>query len=190
MAEAFARGDVHGMLCYVGSHHRLAFVYANAPHLKEKGLYETALVDAYTGANMRMIDGSMDSETVFQMFLDADRERLRMAGSAFPDGSMDIYRGVSGEGSETDQGWSWTSSIQVACWFAAFHDRPKPLVFGTVAEPDEVLFAWEKRQESEIVIRPDTRVVMKISESEIAAFTVRQEAKIRRDTEAILRGDL
>jgi hypothetical protein len=96
--EEFARGDIEGVLCLINSGARLDFVIDNAQMLKQRGLLERALLDAWTGANSNIRHWSLSfTRSMFGSF--ADRERLLAAGQPLPgEGPFTLYRGVAGHG--------------------------------------------------------------------------------------------
>lgn len=125
------------------------FFMENMFLLKRRGMYETALVDAYTSTDT--IWSYRDLEFLFGY---ADRNKLRAAGDPIPDGKLTLYRGVSGLlGKRKVSGMSWTRSLELARWFANWRNTPNPTVYETVASTDDVYFYTNGREEQEFVLR-------------------------------------
>ena len=115
--DALSSGDVGGFLAYASNEDGLALVLHNMKRLRERGLYEEALLWGFTSSrenNYRWFTKLAD------MFHKADRTRLRQVGDALPgDGPFTLYRGVAGNGrARRVRGFSWTEDLQVAKWFA------------------------------------------------------------------------
>lgn len=86
------------------------------------------------------------------LFLQCEPQKLRALGRPMPLGSVELYRGVSGEGRA--KGLSWTTRLDVACWFAWRSRKGRPTVYRTVAEPKDILVIPEKLGEWEYIIVP------------------------------------
>jgi hypothetical protein len=91
------------------------------------------------------------------MLTDADKERFRAAGDPLPSaGPFKLYRGVAGlRGHRAIGGYSWTSSIDVAAWFANRFSAmlPDPAVY-TLWVPEEYVMAYtDGRQEQEFIVQ-------------------------------------
>ena len=74
----------------------MVLVIDNQVALKDRGIYEEALVMAFTGA--RMNHSQLPEGVLSFLFEQADKSKLRAAGDANPNEPTTIYRGVSGHG--------------------------------------------------------------------------------------------
>jgi hypothetical protein len=156
--ERFAHDDIEGVLCLISSGARLDFICDNAQLLKERGLFERGLLDAWTGANTNIRYWSLSfTEYIFGSF--SDRGRLLAAGQPLPgEGPFTLYRGVAGHGAARRiRGISWTASVERAGWFATvfyaerFH-LPNPCIYRTTVEKEHVLAYSNDRQEEEFLV--------------------------------------
>jgi len=93
--EAFRAGDAGGMVCLMDNTVGLAFVFDNVWALLERGIFEEALVHAYT---LTRVNFSRWSTSALRFLFDrADRAKLRAAGDPMPAGDrFALYRGVAG----------------------------------------------------------------------------------------------
>ena len=136
--EAFAKGDAEGFTSSAYSTGgTLAIVVDNGNLLMKRGIYEAALVHGYTGC--KWSHRLWDMDVIQSLFDLGDREKLRAVGAPLPGpGPFTVYRGVSREGKERQvDGMSWTTSLDVACFFALVwkHD---PAVYQATVSADEV----------------------------------------------------
>ncbi len=156
-AEAVAdleQGDYLGFLIKGDNLYSLDLVCFNAPVLKELGVYEPALLHAITAT--RTNNRRWPLRELKAMFDQADRERLRAAGSPLPSpGPFTLYRGVAGRGAARRvRGFSWTSSFERAAWFARrfgslLHD---PTVYRVTVSEEAVLVYDNGRSEEEFIV--------------------------------------
>ena len=88
-----------------------------------------------------------------------DRDKLRDAGDTLQgNGPFVLYRGVCGRGrARRIRGYSWTSDLDRAKWFAVWNDQEDPAVFVATVEAEDVLFCADDREEKEFVLdlKPD-----------------------------------
>jgi len=165
--QAFEARDVLGFLCYADNHNALALVFDNSYSLRERGMYEKALLEAYSGTRTNHHHWSPD--TLRFMFDRADRARLRAAGDPFPHkGPFTLYRGVAGVGrARRLRGLSWTASLERAWWFARrFPKIANPKVFRVSVAVEDVLAYINDhyRKEGEfLVLLPKTTKPVKVS---------------------------
>ncbi len=152
--EAFAEGDAAGLLICVGNHDALAFVTGNIAPLCDRGIYEQALLDAFTGARCNHAHWPIGA--IHTLFHFADSERLRGAGQPLPAGEkFTVFRGVSGAGRQRRiSGLSWTLDFSRACWFAVRLELDDPAVYSAVVPREIVLCYCNERHEQEVVCRP------------------------------------
>jgi hypothetical protein len=164
--RAFECGDVSGFLCTAGNEYGFYLVAHNLARLREAGLYEAALLEAYAATrvnNARHLEAFLKS-----LFRYGDRSKFREAGDPLPGpGPFTLYRGVAGEGEQRrERGLSWTLDLDAAWWFAYwFHlqkreDAPAnpAVVTITVEESDVIAYANDsgKNDQDFIVLVPDT----------------------------------
>jgi hypothetical protein len=150
--SAWTENDILRILCYMSNERCLGFVLDNRPLLRERGLYEKALVYSYVGTRTNYSRWSPD--LIKFLFSMADRRRLIEAGDPLPgNGPFTVYRGVSGRGAARRvRGISWTGSFERAVWFAKrFSDLEKPAVFRAVVDKSLIFGYSNDRQESEFL---------------------------------------
>ncbi len=153
-AEAFEKGDAGGFLIKAerGNTAWLWIVWFNIVPLKARGIYEKALLIAFSGTRTNNRRWPLD-ELRF-LFEQADRARLRAAGDPLPGpGPFTLYRGVAGRGSARRvRGFSWTADLAAACWFATRPGLESPAVFRGVFSDEDVLAYTNGRHEEEFVV--------------------------------------
>ncbi len=153
--ESFKNADPEGFVyTAIDNQHSLPLVAQNAAALKRQGIYEIALLRAFTGCR---INNRHFSETQLQhLFELTDKKQLRSAGEPLPHaGPFVIYRGIAGTGrARRPHGFSWTSSLRVACGFALRFNLPNPTVLTATVEESEVLACVITRSEEEFIVRP------------------------------------
>jgi hypothetical protein len=138
-------------------HNQTAFVCDNIALLKREGLYETALLRAYTGTKLNFSRWSR--RVVEYLFVIADRQNLIDAGDPIPnEKTFVLYRGVAGVGRKRRvNGISWTSSMDTAVWFAGRNSRlfflPDPAVFTVTVSIESVLAYYNGRDEAEFLLQ-------------------------------------
>lgn len=158
------RRDILGVLCLIGNDLGLEFVTQNVQALKADGLFETALVEAFTAC--RVNNNSWPLPVLRSLFCTiADREKLRLIGPPLlGPGPFRLYRGVAGRGvSRRTAGISWTANLNAACWFAmrfadVLHD---PAVYEYMADQSEVLCRHNERNEDEYLLDVNRPKVVK-----------------------------
>jgi hypothetical protein len=156
-AEAVAaieRGDCLGFLIKADNVYALDLVYFNARAFQALGIYEPALLHAFTVT--RTNNRRWPLRELKAMFDEADRGRLRAAGSPLPSkGPYTLYRGVAGHGAQRRiRGFSWTCCFDRAAWFARrfatfLHD---PAVYRVTVSEDDVLAYIDDRNEQEFIV--------------------------------------
>jgi hypothetical protein len=161
---ALNAGDVEGFLGYAarGNQYWLAIVFNNLDALRERGLYEPALLCAWSGCRLNYSHWS--TNILAYMFTVADRRRLRGCGDPLPGpGPFTLYRGVAGTGRRRRIGGvSWTDDRDRAAWFASrLPHLADPAIYTIVAAADQV-FAYLNdsaygRAEREFLIVPPRR---------------------------------
>lgn len=97
-------------------------------------------------------------------------------------GPWTLYRGVAGCGkSRWIRGYSWTDSIDRACWFAARFDLPSPAVFETVCDESRLLAYTNQRGESEYIVSVSDVKRVKMTKDKVfarAAVYIQDAAEI------------
>jgi hypothetical protein len=148
-------GDTVGFLCTASNEHSFALVAMNASILREKGIYEAALLHAFTA--MRTNNRAWSLVDLAFLFETADRTRLRSLGDPLPGGPYTLYRGVAGHGrARRIRGISWTDDCERAQWFAQRHASTlhDPAVYQVTVNESNVLACLNEsyRNEREYVV--------------------------------------
>jgi hypothetical protein len=142
-------GSVFSFLCRAPNVNRLELVWMNRKALRDRGLYEEALLLAFTTAKANNRRWPM--RALASMFAFADRDKLRAVGDPLPKSPYTLYRGVAGLGpSRRVRGYSWTGSLERAEWFASRFSPPlhDPAVYAvTVREADILAYVGDSEQE-------------------------------------------
>jgi hypothetical protein len=177
--QAFDKGDALGFVCAAGSGDVMALVFDNLSPLKDRGLYEAAILHAFTAP--RINHRGWSTSVIEFMFSQADRDKLRAAGRPLPgEGPFTVYRGVAGTGrARRLRGFSWTSSLNLACWFATRFDLKNPTVIQAEVTAGEVLAYCEDTVESEFICRPNAVERCKITDEELRKRSARCAEKMR-----------
>jgi hypothetical protein len=133
----------------------LNLVAANAVPLLRQGMYEDALLHAFTSCHENNFNVPVSNLTY--LFSLANPHKLRKAGDPLPDSeTFTIYRGVSGERRKRRvRSYSWTLDLDRACWFALRLTLPAPSVYSAAVPRAKILAYYNGRGEQEIVCRPD-----------------------------------
>lgn len=152
--DCWRAGDWCGFLSKASHDDTLALVMHNIVAFRDAGYYEAALVDAYAGGRTTQADFSND--VLRSLFSLADRARLMEAGNPLPGpGPFTLYRGVAGPLKlRRVRGFSWSSSVMAAAWFAMFFGRivGSPALYRVTVSSSDVLFYTNDRAEEEFVI--------------------------------------
>ena len=153
---ALGRGDVMEFLMRADNEDGLELVSRNYTFLRDSGLYESALLEAWTScrtnwSRYRLFD-------LMWLFAVADRQKLREAGSPIPKQiSFVAYRGVAGKGKRRRvSGLSWTESAETAQWFAARYEwLADPAVYQVRFRNENIVAYLNTRDEQEYILRTD-----------------------------------
>jgi hypothetical protein len=156
--DALESRDIGLFLGSAGNEHSLRLVYWNLDTLKTLGLFEPALLHAFTASRTNNCRWPLPE--LRYLFEKADRAQLTAASDPLPgDGPFTIYRGVAGRGSgRRIRGFSWTASLDQAQWFAdragkwGLHDPAVHRV--TVNEADVLAYVGSHRNEDEFIVMP------------------------------------
>jgi len=146
---------VSGFLITAGNEHSMALVSRNIEFLSARGLYEDALLDAFTAPHGN--NSGWPAKHLRVLLKLADRDRLRACGDPLPGpGPFTVYRGVAGRGAARRvRGLSWTGDPGRARWFAnrsglcGLHD---PAVFQMTIPASAVLAYVNEREEQEFLV--------------------------------------
>jgi hypothetical protein len=172
--DCFERGDADGFYyaivreaCGGSPDNAIAIVRVNIDPLIGRGIYERVLLFAFTGASSNNRNEPL--ETLAELFRRADRQKFREAGDPFPgEGPFTIYRGIAGTGpAERVDGFSWSGSLDFACWFARRFKLENPEIYSAVVQAHEILAYYDGRDEKEFICRPTHVVKVAITEDEI-----------------------
>jgi hypothetical protein len=151
---ALCAGDVEGFFCAASNEYSLDLLSRNMSALQDAGLYERALLLAFTAT--RTNNSRWPLGLLRFLFEVADRAKLLDAGDPLPVGDrFTLYRGVAGRGrARRVRGLSWTSDPDKARWFAQrFGQRlGQPAVFSAVVERAHIYAHWRERKEDEYVV--------------------------------------
>jgi hypothetical protein len=150
---ALDAGSVIGFLCSADNLAGLTLVFRNAHELMRRGLYETALLSAFTAT--RTNHHQFPLWLLKWLFNVADKERLRAAGECLPGpGPLRLYRGVAGSGrARMLRGLSWTASRERAEMFARRYPHlPNSAVYRITVSADDVLAYYNGRDEDEFIV--------------------------------------
>ncbi len=176
--EAINARDSVGLLCSLDNTACLAFVFDNHRALLARGMFEQALVDAYSGT--RTNHRRWDPDVIYFLFALADRDRLRECGPALPEHPVTLYRGVAGYGRlRRLDGFSWTTEVDAACWFALRFSLPHPAVWTATVPPEDIYCRVDDRGEGEYLAQPRSRRRYSMTLPEMQAGADRWRAAIR-----------
>lgn len=157
-ADAWEERDALKLLLLMPSEDRLDFVWNNVRPLIIAGMYEQALFNAYVNVNMNTIHSLFTRDELLYLFRQCPRETLRKCGDSYPHkGPFTVYRGVvDGGNKESIRRISWTSSPNIAAWFALEAGRPEPrkdpAVFSLFVPEERVFFYTNDKDEQEFVL--------------------------------------
>jgi hypothetical protein len=179
--EAYEKGDAGLLVGNVSSQDRLLFVADNVIPLQANEIYEACLLTAFVAT--RMSNWEWPEKALDFLFRSADRAKLRAAGKSLPgEGPFRIYRGVAGTGpARRRHGYSWTDSLDAACWFANRSGLPDPEVLTAEVQEGEVLAYVDDRGEREFVTKPARFMRYEIAVGEMSERAARWTEQSRRE---------
>jgi hypothetical protein len=188
VSKAFEQGNAIGFVgCAYSTHGMLALVWDNIPALRDRGIYEAALVEALIGCKGNNRGWSISAlKTLFHF---GDRKKLLAAGQPLPGaGPFTVYRGVSGEKPfRRINSLSWTSSLDVACWFAKRNALKDPAVYRAKLNADDVFCFKQDRGEMEFIGCPRSCKLHPMTATEIDASAQRRSKLIKARDDAELK---
>ncbi len=154
--QCWEQRDADGLMVLLDDDRRLFFIDQNIDQLKAKGIYEEALLNAWTSVKYTWLL-YFDFSEIIEFFQMADPDKLRDAGDPIPDQSeFTLYRGVSGTGNARDQnGLSWTASPNVAAWYATRFDHlDDPAVYQATVPRKEIMAYINDRCDQTYLLLP------------------------------------
>lgn len=156
---AFAAGDAGRFLLYAnGNTVWLHVVARNMGALRQRGIYEAALLDAWAGTRTNNVE--IPTWVLEDLFAHADRAVLRKLAPLPHAGPFTLYRGVAGHRPHRRvRGFSWTGSRDQAAWFARRFGLADPAVYRVTVGEEHVLAYSDDRQEDEylVLLPPNVR---------------------------------
>jgi hypothetical protein len=144
-----------GILCLFSNEYGLEFVIQNMGSLLEHGIYEETLLNAFIGARTNWANYPIDY--LHKLFKIGDRNRFLQAGDPLPHrGPFTLYRGIAGaKDFRRERGISWTSSLEMAKWYAGrftnFLKLENPAVFEAIVDEEFVYTYTNERNENEFL---------------------------------------
>jgi hypothetical protein len=172
--EAFRHGDGQGFAdAGYSNHSALDTVRRNLELLRQRGIYESALISAFVGCKYNNRQHRI-WDIIFLLSI-ADRDKLRAAGSSLPGvGPFVVYRGVHGTGRDRRvRGLSWTLDRDIAAWFASRFSGADQAVYTATVTAEEVYCFYDDRKEREVICHPAKAKRIDISLDEIRAAAAR-----------------
>ena len=189
--QRFRDNNAKHLLWLVGGHERVYLVRDNVEALKERNMYEIALLEALLGTSQT--NAHIHPWILVRLLSEADQKRMRALGQPLPqsqDGWYQLYRGVAGperdvilNGFPTParrirEGISWTNSLVVATHFATAYDfLEDPAVYEAKIHRDAVYCFTNERSEQEFIVLPhvgdgitDVRRVQFAPDSQVSAW--------------------
>ena len=145
--------SAHDFLDLVPAMRRIELVSDNLAVLRRLGIYEEALIVAWTAPERSL--RHVPPSRLRKLIRVADRWKLRAAGMPLPGrGPYVLFRGVAGEPKvRRERGISWTSKPEIAAWFARRSpDLKDPAVYQVTVEKKYVLAYWNERDEDEYIV--------------------------------------
>jgi hypothetical protein len=171
------RNHDEGFIYMAGIGNALNVVLDNTSQLKLIDKYEHALIRAFKAGKTN--HSHLSTNDIDWLFKNADREVCVRLGDVIADSPITVYRGVAGHGRRRRiAGWSWTTSIQVACWFARRFSLPNPTIFSAVVTRSEVYHYSKERSEYEVIVKPKAPQRMKLSESDMISHANQHQIEL------------
>ena len=152
--KAFEDGNASCFLSLAPNTYCLELVVRNAVLLRQRGIFEEALLKAITTTRTNNLTTPLT--TLRKLIQFADRSKLLAAGDPLPgSGPFTLYRGVAGRPRDRRvRGISWTGMFVRARWFAQrFGDLEDPAVYKAVVEaPHVAAYVGDYRNEDEFIL--------------------------------------
>jgi len=172
------------------THGMLSLVWANLKLLKQRGIYEPAIVEAYIGCKFN--NHNWPIQAIECLFRIGDRGKLLACGETLPgEESFTVYRGIAGERHKRKvRGLSWTSSLDAACWFALRLHLPDPAVYLAQLLPADIYCCTNERNELEFIGRPRSCRRLPLSADEMrtheAQYGAEKQARFKARVDAAM----
>lgn len=159
--DAYIQGDATGIFLGESGGTYLRFLWDNAFRLKQRGIYEPALVCAYRCATLGF--SGWQNDYVAYLFALADMDKLREAGDPIPPGeSFTLYRGVSGPNKHHRTFPSWTSDYWTAAWFAVRLYEKNPALMQADIKREDILFYIDGSEKEFVVMCPPEPKILEV----------------------------
>jgi hypothetical protein len=154
--QAIANRDSLDLLRTVDCHNYIKLLKLNLEAFTALGddFHGKLLVDAW------MMNKCNIGDPIFWEDAFEDAPDLRAYADPIPEGELILYRGVGHKDYGAACGYSWTSDIRIAKFFAYEYikaDKPEPAVYKTTLTEElhgYILFHTNHRKESEYVLNP------------------------------------
>jgi len=145
-------GGFGSIFMWLESHRCFAFIVDNYEPLRERGIFEAALYEAFQATNIN--NSNIQRGVISAMLNLADREKLLSMGDPLPEDKevYTLFRGIAGKGAARRKyGHSWTGNFDKAKWFAERLFFDKPMVYRADVPKDCICFYTDERNEDEYV---------------------------------------
>jgi len=150
----------------------LHLVVDNWNALEERGILPAALVHGFSGCKINHHQWS--AGYIHSLFKRCARrfgfQALRDIGAPLDSEQslLTVYRGVSGSRQyRRIRGMSWTSSLDVACFFSGRWVGPDPAVYVATVRAKSIFCHFVSRDEDEYIVRPSYPKRLKITVEEM-----------------------
>jgi len=179
--DALRSRDVAGFLITAANTYGIDLVTENMDLLQDLGIYEEALLDAFTSTRTNNAECSL--ENMRYLFESGRPAHFRKEGDRLPGpGPFKLYRGVAGkEPIRKARGLSWTSSLEIAAWFAARFEFANPAVLEVTVEDAAVIAYMNSRGRHErefiVLVPKSARVKTVLKGRELRALADSQRKK-------------
>ncbi|QDT56698.1 hypothetical protein Pan44_47550 [Caulifigura coniformis] len=168
-----------------GSHNALEHVRRNRDVLAQHQMFEGCFLDALVGHNVNVM--AYTPGYISEMLRLCNRTLLRAAGAPLEIGfPVTVYRGFSGIGRRrVARSYSWSLSIEVACWFALSRGAANPAVARAKLTNLDAVFAYiAERDEDEVLAMPANYRLVKMAAEEMRRLADVHQARIDAANEA------
>lgn len=145
---------IYGCFC---KPYYLTFLNSIHQYLSCKDMSEL-LADAWTTSENPNNDANVSLDLVIKWFKQSDKHILMSESeleyyNSLPN-EFTVYRGVGSK--SNPNGLSWTQDVEQAVWFSQRFDNDTGYTLSGIAQKENVLAYFNRRDEEEIVINPKT----------------------------------